>query len=427
MMPPHAPTWLLVVALTATLLAILLGVLLWSSRTQRRIRMQPGRRPGPVDEILRPVEALTGGWLVDGIGVEIIQNGAFFDRLLRDIAAARHSIHLEVYVWWRGEICERVADALSRRAREGIEVRLLVDAVGTRKMDDALDAQMREAGCRVARYHGFRLRTIGRLNKRDHRKAAIFDGRIAYVFGQGIAQEWVGDARDASEWRDTATRLRGPIVHHMQGAFAKQWMEETEEVIADLDYFPTLEPAGVARAQLVASSPRGGVSQVSLLYRLMIASTSRELWIQNPYFVPDPGLRHLLIDAARRGVDVRVMVPDSENDSWLVRHAARQTFDELLAGGVRLWLYHHTLLHQKIMLIDDVWAHIGSTNFDERSLDINAELSLGILDKSVVATLRAAWDDDLAGAVELDLDTWRRRSLGDRMASRLAYLVNDQL
>lgn len=423
-----APTWLIVVASVSTFLTILLGVFLWSSRTQRRIRTKPPERLCTLEDGLPTVEAITGGWICGGNAIEVLQNGdRFFDRLLQDIDEARETIHIEIYVWWGGDVCDRIADALVRRADEGLEVRLLVDALGGAQMSRENREKLEASKVCFELYHDFRLRSLGRLNQRDHRKAAIFDSRVGYIFGQGFSDDWSGDARNADEWRDTGARIRGPIVARIQGAFARQWMEACAEVLTDPKYFPDLEDEGDVQMQLVASAPRGGVSPVSLLYRLMIASASSQIVIQNPYFVPDPELRQLLCQAVQRGVDVRIMVPDAVHDSTFVRNAARHTFEELLLGGVRVWFYQRTLLHQKIMLVDGVWAHIGSTNFDERSFDINCEISLGVLDEGVVAELMEAWNDDLQHSVELKLEAWRRRKFTDKLAARLAYLVNDQL
>ncbi|MEL7061857.1 MAG: phospholipase D-like domain-containing protein [Acidobacteriota bacterium] len=410
------------------LIAVLLVVILWSQRTQRRVDIRPPHRPQEIAQSMRPVEALVDGWLVDGNAVEVLQNGdAFFSRLIDRIDAAQHHVHFETYVWWKGEICNRLGAALCRRAEDGVDVRLLLDAFGSMTIDDALLESMRDAGCRVVMYHPFRLRTLGRLNKRDHRKVVVVDGRIGFVFGQGIATRWEGDAQDADHCRDTGLELTGPVVARLQSAFARQWMEASEEVLIQTSYFPALEATGDIPVHVIASSPRGGVSEVALLFRLMLSSASREVWVQTPYFSPGLDVVALIVAAAGRGVDVRLMLPGEPTDVAWVRRSGQHLYERLLAAGVRIFEFRRTMLHQKILLVDGKWAHVGSTNFDERSFDINAELSVGVLDQGVVAELRSAFENDLQDADERLLDSWRTRSWLDRTIDRLAFAAHQQL
>ena len=423
----HLPVWLFAVLVGLAVLAFVLGYTLWSVRAQRYTRV--GRRPlGSLDAAMPSIEALTQGWHVPGNRLELLRNGdPFFDRLLGDVAQARHSVHLETYVWWRGEICVRVANAFADKAREGVEVRLILDAVGALSMDRDLLVLMREAGVRITEYHDFRFRTMGRINKRTHRKLAVIDSRIGYIFSHGIAQEWMGNADGPDRWRDTGARLEGPIVPHVQALFAQHWMEETAEVLSDSAYFPDRAPCGDVTLQLVASSPRGGVSPVSLLHRLVIAAAAREIVIQNPYFAPSQEIVAMLIEAAQRGVVVRIMVPGAKTDSFTTWYSGHRNFERLLLGGVEIWEYRKTLCHQKVIVIDRAWGHIGSTNFDERSFDINAEASLGIVDAGVAAELLADFEDDLKHAVPIELAAWRRRPRIDRVKEFLCDQLREQI
>ncbi len=416
----------LAAALYVAIVAILV-LLLWSARRERESHV---RVPDLVrlEEALPSIAGLTGSPILAGNRVEILQNGdEFFPALLQDIAAARETIHMETYVWWEGEICQRIAEALAARSREGIEVRLLVDAVGAQKADEKLFEMMEDAEVRIARFHPFQLSDLGLFNNRTHRKIAIFDGRVAHVFGHGIAQEWTGHGQDEEHWRDTGVRLRGPIVGAVQSVFSENWLEQTSEPIIGERYFPSLEPAGTVRAQMVASSPQGGVSRLELLYKLAIATAQKELLIQNPYFIPDGEVVGLIDKAVRRGVDVRIMLPGAVTDSSIVRHAGHRHYEDLLRHGVKIYEYRPTLNHQKILIVDRLWAQVGSANFDDRSLDINDEASVGVIDAGVAGQLRQAFFDDLGQCDEVTLAAWQQRSAWHRFVDRVSYSINEQL
>ena len=401
--------------------------LLWSIQRERASHV---RVPdvASFEEALPSVANLAGTPILAGNSVRVLQNGdGFFPALFADVARAKESIHLETYVWWRGEICERLARALAGKARQGVEVRLTLDATGSNRGDDELFEEMAKAGARISYYHPFRLDEIGLLNNRTHRKLAIFDGRVAYVFGHGIAEEWTGRGQDAKHWRDTGVRLEGPIVNAVQAVFAENWVEMTAEVLAGEKYFPRLAAAGPVRAHMTASSPHGGVSRLEMLYKLAIASAQKRLIVQNPYFIPDAELVELLARAVQRGVDVRLMIPGPVTDSSVVRHAGHRQFEELLRKGIKIYEYQRTLSHQKVMIVDGLWVHVGSTNFDDRSLDINDEASVGLIDAAVAAEFEAAFARDLKDCKQLDAESWSRRPLWHKLVDRVSYMMNAQL
>ncbi|HYU34402.1 MAG TPA: phospholipase D-like domain-containing protein [Thermoanaerobaculia bacterium] len=404
-----------------------LVLLLWSVNHERESHVRvPDLKS--LEEALPSIAGLTGSPVFPGNRVEILQNGdEFFPSLLRDIAAARETIHMETYVWWKGEICERVGDALAAKARQGVEVRLLLDAVGANKGDEKLFGRMQDTGVKIARYHPFSPGDIGLFNNRTHRKLAVFDGRVAYVFGHGIAEEWTGHAQDKDHWRDTGLRVQGPVVGAVQAVFSENWMEETAEVLVGERFFPPLQPAGPVRAQMVASSPQGGVSRQELLFKLVIATAQKELLIQNPYFIPDGEVDGLIDKAVRRGVDVRLMLPGAVTDSSIVRHAGHRWYEDLLNHGVRIFEYLPTLNHQKILIVDGLWSHVGSANFDDRSLDINDEASVGMIDPEVAGRLRQAFFADLKSCREVKLAEWRKRSAWHHLIDRFSYSINEQL
>ncbi|HEY6842765.1 MAG TPA: phospholipase D-like domain-containing protein, partial [Thermoanaerobaculia bacterium] len=355
-----------------------------------------------------------------GNAVEVIQNGAFFDRLIEDVARAKQSVHIESYIWWAGEVCERVARALSAAARRGVEVRLMLDYSGSTRMKTALRHEMRQAGCDVRRFRPPRVSNIGRMNLRTHRKIAVIDGRIGYIGGHGIAEEWTGDGQDKHHWRDTAVRMEGSVVTTLQGVFCENWIEETGEV--------KLDKHGDIDAHVAYASPRGSLSSVQLLYYLAINAARSELLIQNPYFLPHEDAIDSLKAAVKRGVDVRVMLPSASIiDSALVQHASHHHYGDLLGSGVRILEHQKTLTHQKIMIVDRQWVSIGSTNFDDRSFELNDEITAGLVDRGIAAELRDAFMRDARDCKEIEFEAWRRRPWRHRLVDAACFLGRREL
>ena len=430
----HKPTgthWVRVpFVMFVSLVVIIVGltIMLWSAERGRDTRLNV-KNTGNLQALVPSIVGLTQASLDNGNDVRILENGdQFFPLLLRDIAAARESIHVESYIWWKGKICDELAAALAAKARQGVEVRLLIDASGGHKMDRKLESLMKDAGVRLRRFHPIRLGNLGRLNNRDHRKLAIIDGRIGYVGGYGIAEQWTGNAQDRDHWRDTGLRMSGPIVNRLQGAFCENWIEETGEIPAGEKYFPRTPPAGAVAAHVAYTSPTGTVSSVQVLYYLAIKAARRELIIQNPYLLPDKDALDAFADAVKRGVDVKVMVPAaSATDSPVVQHASHHRYGLLLKSGVKIWEYKKTLLHQKVMIVDGVWASVGSTNFDRRALELNDEISVGVLDVNLAQQLRAAFNDDLRYSERRTFEQWSHRPLWHKLIDQLAYLGSSQL
>jgi cardiolipin synthase len=405
-----------------------LAFLLWTTNRRRTKSNFDLSGDGDIGAMTPTLAGITEGAVDRGNAVEIIQNGAFFDRLLEDIDRATGSIHIESYIWWTGAICERLADALAKRARDGVEVRVLLDYSGSARMDGSLKSKMRDAGCCLRQFRPLRLTNIGRMNLRTHRKIAVIDGRVGYVGGHGIAEQWTGDGQDRNHWRDTAIRLTGPVVTTLQGVFCENWIEETGEVPAGEKYFPKLEPCGDVDAHVAYASPRGSISSVQLLYYLAINAARKELLIQNPYFLPHEDAIDSLIAAARRGVDVQVMLPSASIiDSALVQHASHHHFGDLLKSGVRVFEHQKTLTHQKIMIVDGAWSCVGSTNFDDRSFELNDEITVGLIDRGIAAKLRDAYQRDLRDCKEIALDEWRHRPWRHRILDAGCFALRREL
>jgi cardiolipin synthase len=286
---------------------------------------------------------------------------------------------------------------------------------------------MERSGCRVAWFHPLRWYTLRRFNNRTHRKILVVDGRTGFTGGVGIAREWTGDAQDPEHWRDDHVRVEGPAVRALQGAFSENWRQATGEVLAGESHFPDLEAAGPAPVLAVASEADETISEVAFLYWTALRAARQRVLLSTPYFVPGPELHGELARTARRGVDVRILVPGEHNDQPLARRAGRALYAPLLEAGVRIFEYRPTMMHAKALVADRGWALVGSANFDNRSFDLNYELTLGTSDSAFVERLAGTVEEDLARTDEITLDRLRNRPLHDHVLDRLALLLREQL
>lgn len=381
----------------------------------------------PVEEGLATLAGLTRAAVHCSNGATIFQNGALFPAMEADVEQARETVHLETFVWHAGTVERRWVDLLSRKAREGVKVRVLLDYMGAMRADEQQLQRLRDAGVELLHYckpHPWNLR---RMNHRSHRKLLIVDGRVGYTFGHGIGDEWLGDAQDHDHWRDTGVRLEGAVVHALQSVFFENWIEESRCIPSGHGCFPKLEECGQIEAHVVSSECGDAVSSVALLYTVAIGCARREVLIQNPYFAPGHAVLDLLASVVKRGVAVHLMVPGGHTDSPFVRRAGHCVYEGLLRAGVRIYEFEPTLLHQKIVIVDGVWSHIGSTNFDPRSLAINEEVGIGLLDREIAGQLREAFWADRRRCREIVLDEWLRRPRRDRVLNWLAYRLHNQL
>jgi cardiolipin synthase len=406
---------------------VFLIVVIWSIKRHREPRLRI-KSEAPLAELLPSLAGLTHAALVEGNSVELFENGAFFDALLADMAAAKRSLHFETYLWEEGRLSRRVTAVLAERARAGVAVRVLVDASGGDKMGEAAPRELVAAGCQFQLFHPRRLRNLGLQNERDHRKLVVIDGRVAFLGGHCVKDQWLGEAQDKRHFRDLSVRVRGPIVHAAQSTFSENWVEETGELFVGEGVFPRLERAGDTTMHLARAKPSGAAPAVKILHHLVICMARKRIYLQNPYFIPGPAAIEALGRAAKRGVDVRVMVPAAlASDLPLVQHAAHRNFDTLLASGVRIFEYQRTLLHQKIVTVDGAWCSIGSSNFDDRSLEINDEITAGCWNAELAGQLEEVFRRDTAHCVELDACAWARRGVWHRWRDNVSYLLKYQL
>lgn len=418
----------LVVFIAGVFTIAVLTILMWSVKREPSTRLSV-KNPGELAVLLPSLAGLTHSALEKGNSMQVLQNGAtFFPALFRDIDGARESIHIEDYIWYDGTLARQLAGLLAKKARAGVEVRLIVDASGGKQLKGDVQKMLEDAGVKVAHFHPIRISNLGRLNNRDHRKLMILDGRIGYIGGFCIADEWTGNAENKKHYRDTGLRVTGPVVNRLQAAFSENWIEETGEIPAGEKYFPPIAPTGNTMAHLAYTSPDGSVSSVQILYYLAINAAQKEILIQNPYLLPDDEAIKALERAVDRGVKVSIMVPsDDATDNSIVQHASHHHFGTLLKRGVRVFEYRKTLLHQKVMVIDGAWSCVGSTNFDDRSFQLNDEVSMGVVDAGIAAQLRAAFADDLRHTTERHFDEWQHRSLWHKLVDGVAYLGRSQL
>ena len=379
-------------------------------------------------QFLRTMTHLLGPSVLPGNRVTTLLNGdQAFPAMLAAIRSAKRSINLEAYIFWSGEVGEAFAEALSERARAGVPTHLLVDWVGSKKMDDSLVTQMRQAGVEVVKYHPLRWYNLERFNNRTHRKLLVVDGRVGFTGGLGIADLYLGHAQDRDHWRDAQFRAEGPVVGQMQAAFLDNWLETGGALLDGEDYFPKLDSVGSQAAQAVQSSPGGGMENLRLMYLLAIASASRSILIANAYFVPNSLAVAMLVDARRRGVEVEIIVPGPINDAQVVRRASRAKWGPLLEAGVNIYEYQPTMYHTKVMVVDDYWVSVGSTNFDNRSFRLNDEANLNVFDEEFARAQAGVFGEDRARSRKVTLEEWRRRPIGQRLQELVGRMMRHQL
>ena len=359
--------------------------------------------------------------------VELLQNGdAFFPAMLEAIRAARETVDFEVYIFEHDSTGRQFVEALSERARAGVEVRLLVDWFGSLKLGRAGREALTSAGVKLARFRPLNLRNLVRVYRRTHRRAIVVDGRVAFTGGAAIADKWAGDVRNRHEWRDSMTRITGPLVGGIQSAFAGNWVYCTGEVLSGERFFPPVRPGAGPCGLSLISSPSDARQPIRLLFWLSFANARHRLWICNSYFIPDERLREAVKDAARRGVDVRVLVPGNHTDAVPVQFAGRTMYGELIEAGVRIWEYQPSMLHAKTVVVDDCWAVVGSANLDERSMELNEENVVGIADPDFAAAVAEGMEADFARSREVKLEEWRRRPVWQKGLEVLAKALVEQ-
>ncbi len=379
-------------------------------------------------QFLRSMGSLLGPALKGGNRVTCFSNGdAIFKAMLDAIAGARRSISFETYIYWSGQIGSRFVEALSERARAGVNVHVLLDWAGSASMDAGLLEALRAAGVTVEKYHKPRWYSLSRMNNRTHRKLLTVDGCVGFTGGVGIADQWLGNAQDKEHWRDSHYRLEGPAVAQMQAAFMDNWMKATGAVLHGEEYFPELQQVGDTLAQVFKSSPGEGSESVRLMYLLSIASARHSVKIAAAYFVPDDLSLATLVEASKRGVKIEVILPGKTTDTELTRKASSSRWGKLLEAGIAIFEYQPTMFHCKVMIVDESWVSVGSTNFDSRSFRLNDEANLNVFDSAFALDQIRIFEDDKGHSTQVSLLEWTNRSWTDKVLEHAAGLLRSQL
>jgi len=380
------------------------------------------------EQFARNMNVVFGPALVGGNRAQALVNGdRFFADMLQAIRGAQRTITFESYIYWSGETGAEFTQALIERAQAGVKVHLLFDALGSGKIDDKSVKAMKAAGIEVEKYNPWRWNTLARINNRTHRKIMVVDGRIGYTGGAGIGDEWRGDAQDQKHWRDTHFRIEGPVVAQVQAAFIENWIEVTGRVLHGEEYFPALPRAGTQAAQFIVTSPGGGSESMQLMYLMSIAAAAKSIRLSAAYFVPDEVEVRTLVAAAKRGVRVQLIVPGPHTDSPLVRRASRSTWGELLRAGIEFYEYQPTFFHCKVMVVDDLWVSVGSTNFDARSFSVNDEANLNVYDRDFAAAQARIFEADLRRSKRVSLEDWENRPWTEKLWEHSLGLFSSQL
>ncbi|HZS25988.1 MAG TPA: phospholipase D-like domain-containing protein [Candidatus Angelobacter sp.] len=380
-------------------------------------------------EFLNELTALAGTHADLHTHVEALPNGVnFYEAELEAIHSAQKSIDWEAYIFAKGDIARRIVDALTERARAGVEVNLVIDSIGSLTTPKKFFDNLRKAGGQVAWYHPLRWYNWPRTNNRTHRELIVIDGSVGFLGGAGVADHWWHGEKKDMPWRDTMFKVSGTAVRSLQGTFVENWLESSGQILIGDNYFP-IEPAEEnsdgSPAMVVDSSPsQGGSTRARILYQTLIASSKKSLKITTPYFLPDESLRKELIRAVKdRHVQLQILVPGKHSDHSMTRSSSRGTYGDLLKAGAEIYEYQPAMIHAKIMIVDDLWCVVGSTNFDHRSFGLNDEVNLAVIDPALAGKLDENFQQDLAQSNRQTLERWERRSYWERAMEWLGWLI----
>ena len=379
------------------------------------------------------IAAHTDAPIIGGNKIDVLLNGEqTFPAMLKAIRGARKSITYAQYLYQDGAIAYELAEAFAERCRAGLTVKLLLDSHGGGKIPEDIPQLLTDSGCQLEWFRRVRLFQfitpweLLNYNYRNHRRILVIDGTLGFTGGHGVAEEWTGDGRTDGKWRDTDVRIEGPIVQQLQAAFVESWRDTTGHILGGDLYFPALKPVGKVNAQIVKSSPLGGTYESYMLLLLSISSARKSIHLSNPYFLPDERMQEALLDAVKRGVSVVVLTPGTI-DHKLVYWASRRGFEPLLLGGIQIYEYQAALMHAKTMVVDGIWAHVGTTNLDNRSFALNEEINLIAYDHAVAGELEKAFADDLKYSKKLTYEAWKARPWREKFLELFTIPLKEQL
>ena len=379
------------------------------------------------DDYLRVIQATCQASIHPGNRVEVYTNGAQFYPAMRDaIRAANASVNLEAYILKPGAAADMLSEAMIERARAGVEVRVVVDALGSSWPFNSEIRRLIAGGCQVNVYQPPAWYRLHRLNNRTHRELLVVDGHVAFTGGAGVADWWLRPTRGKPAWRDTMARIEGPIVAALQGVFAENWLECCGEVLTSPRHWPLLAEAGSVDAMLIKSSPSDRATVSRVMFQSLIEGAVASIDISTPYFLPDEALRLAIVRAAQRGVRVRVVAPGPHSDQRLVRLASRRKFGTLLASGIRIFEYRPAMTHVKALIVDEAWTLLGTTNVDNRSFEHNDEVNVAFRGADVAARLRDDFNADAAASDEITVDAWRNRPFLEKLVGPICWILERQ-
>jgi cardiolipin synthase A/B len=379
------------------------------------------------DYFIHVLESTCNTTLERGNEIDVLTNGTvFYPAMLDAIRQARETVNMECYIFRPDAIGDQFVAALAERARAGVRVTIVLDAVGSFGAIRRAAAPLRQAGCRVEPYQRMRWYSLARLNNRTHRELLVVDGRVAFVGGAGVADWWATSHRGKPMWRDTMARIEGPVVSDIQGVLAENWLECCGEILTGPETYKPDAQAGPSAAFAIKSSPSDRATASRVLYQTLVEVSTRRVLISTPYFLPDRAFRRAIRRVAARGVEILVIVPGTRTDQHWVRLASRRMYGQLLEGGVRIFEFGGGMTHVKALLVDGLWAVIGTTNVDNRSFEHNDEVNLAIRDEAVTARLARDFNDDLAHSHEISLDAWRRRPVWEKLIGTVAWILERQ-
>ena len=374
------------------------------------------------------LEATCQTTLTAGNRIEVFTDGpAFYPAMLDAIRSARETVNLECYIFRSGEVADRFIAALSERARAGVRVTVVLDAVGSFGSFGRTAAALREAGCRVEAYQRITWYRLARINNRTHRELLVVDDRVAFVGGAGVADWWMKPTDGKAMWRDMMARVEGPVVSWIQGIVAENWLECCGEILTGVEtYKPRPERVGTSAALTVKSSPSDRATASRVLFQTLIEGANARVRICTPYFLPDAAFRQALVRSVARGVEIMVIVPGPPTDQRWVRLASRRMYGQLLGGGVRIFEFAGGMTHVKALIVDGLWSVIGTTNLDNRSFEHNDEVNLAVRDETVAARLTCDFEADLRRSHEIRLEDWQRRPAWEKLVSTVAWVLERQ-
>jgi cardiolipin synthase len=422
---------------------VILGFLLFLILFEPGLRYDvcaPNGVPLGSDHYLALLGALADAQIHGRSKIEVLDNGdKFYDAELEAIRAAKTSVHLEAYIFYKGEVARRFLDAMAERARAGVAVKVVLDAIGSFSTHDSLFEELRKAGGKVSWYQPIRWYTFKRFNNRTHREVLVIDGTVGFIGGAGIADFWFKDDGKQPQWRDTVFRVTGDLVIGLQTTFAENWLESAEQILASPDNFPYCQrlpedrdeqapgPGG-ARGLVVISSPSAGRgTRARVVFQTLLASATKTIDINSPYFLPDRSTRDELIRAVReRGVRVRVITPGKHADHAMTRRSSRRRYGELLKGGVQISEYQPSMIHVKLLVVDGEWTVFGSTNFDNRSFGINDEVNVAAQCRDLADRATQDFERDLAKSNAISYEEWKRRPWTEKLAELPGRLLERQ-